>query len=158
MVHLFAAMKRRTASPRDNVRRRRHFPLIIQCDRSAVGALRPAVPRVARGLVALARARPTAISSTAPRSRNLPLRGRGIDRSAVAESTSPWSRNRPPRGRGIDLSVVAESTAPRSRNLPLRGRGLCRSVVADSVTGSRAKPGRQELTISGADVGKSLNC
>ncbi len=45
------------------------FPLAIQCDRSAVGTRRMAVPRVARRLAALARARPTAIASTAPRSR-----------------------------------------------------------------------------------------
>ena len=108
----------------------------MQCDRSAVGAWRPAVPRVARRLVALAPARPTAILSTAPRSRNRPLRGRGIDRSAVAESTAPRSRNRPLRGRGIDRSAVAESTAPRSRNRPLRGKStetsepLCSSVCS----------------------------
>ena len=78
MVHLCAATKRRTASPRD------------QCDRSAVGPWWSAVPRVARRLVALARARPTAISSTAPRSQT------PVDRSAVANwattSTTPRSR------------------------------------------------------------------
>ena len=37
------------------------LPVWRQCDRSAVGALWVEVPRVARGLVALARVRPTAI-------------------------------------------------------------------------------------------------
>jgi len=120
--------------------------------------LRLAAPRVTRGLVALARARPTAISSTAPRSRNLPLGGRGIDRSAVAASTAPRSRIRPLRGRGFDRPAVAA--------LPPHSRGIDHSTVADSTaprsrTLYRARernPWRQEPTTSGADVVRSLSC
>jgi len=56
--------------------------LRTQCDRSAVGASGFRDPRVAHLLAALARARPTAIISTAPRSQTA-TGGHGFDREAV---------------------------------------------------------------------------
>ena len=94
------------------------FPISIQCDRSAVGAWRLAVPRVARRLAALAPARPTAISSTAPRSRN--------QRSAVGASrlTVPRSVRGGWRFRGSrEGSLRSPPRDPRLFHRPLRGRG-----------------------------------
>ena len=68
-------------------------PFRTQCDRSAVGALRVEVPRVARRLAALARARPTAIT---------------YDRSAVVQ----WARLQ--SASGAQGKMLAE-TDPMSR-------------------------------------------
>ena len=96
-------------------------------------------------------------NATAPRSVRYGRRFRGSrEGSLPSPALDPRLFHLPLRGRGIDRSAVAESTAPRSRNRPLHRRGIDRSAVADSLTVSRAKPVRQELPIPRADVIKSL--
>ncbi len=86
--------------------------LRTQCDRSAVGVVGHAVPRVARLLAALGRARPTAISSTAPRSRARRARPTAI------ESTAPQSRTRlrATHGYFIARSAVVPILGPAGRS------------------------------------------